>query len=375
MDRGGTFMTRVTHRQIFHALERWAPKEFAYDWDNVGLQVGSVTEETTGVLVTLDVTEDIVKEAIEHKANVIIAHHPMLFKPIKQIDFNTVQGALLKQLIENDITVYASHTNLDIAQGGVNDLLSEAIGLEDIKPLVPTYHESLVKLAVFTPISHVKHVVDSLSDAGAGHIGNYSHCTFQSEGTGTFKPLEGANPFIGSENKLERVEEIKIETIVEEKNIATVVAKMKEAHPYEEVAYDIYPLKNQGDEYGLGRIGTLKEPMTLQQFMHIVKERYNVSHLRFVGDRYREVKRVAVLGGSGERYIDVAIRAGADVFITGDVTFHPAQEAELKGLAIVDPGHHIEQIMKEATKRYLEKQFSNVKVVASKISTEPFQFL
>ena len=137
MDRGGTFMTRVTHRQIFHALERWAPKEFAYDWDNVGLQVGSVTEETTGVLVTLDVTEDIVKEAIEHKANVIIAHHPMLFKPIKQIDFNTFQGALLKQLIENDITVYASHTNLDIAQGGVNDLLSEAIGLVGIKPLFP----------------------------------------------------------------------------------------------------------------------------------------------------------------------------------------------------------------------------------------------
>lgn len=368
-------MSEITHQAIFRALETWAPKHFAYDWDNVGLQVGSKTEKTKAVLVTLDVTDQVVEEAIQNNANVIIAHHPMLFKPLKTIDFDTVKGNLIKKLIKHDITVYASHTNLDIAEGGVNDLLSERIGIENVRPLLTTHVERLIKLAVFTPISHVNEVVDALSEAGAGHIGNYSHCTFQSEGTGTFKPLEGANPFIGTQNKIEHVDEIKIETIVSESILNRVVDAMIQAHPYEEVAYDLYPLINEGKKYGLGRIGTLSETYTLQQFINIVKEKLNVEKLRFVGDLKQEVKRVAILGGSGEKYIHAAKNANADVFITGDVTFHHAQDAKDIGLAVIDPGHYIEQIMKEATKQYIKEHFPSLHVIVSSINTDPFQFI
>lgn len=368
-------MSEISHQMIFRALETWAPKSFAYDWDPVGLQVGSKTDQTKNVLVTLDVNHEVVDEAIKNNANVIIAHHPMLFKPVKSIDFNSVKGSLIRKLIRHDITVYASHTNLDIAEGGVNDLLSEAIGLKKVKPLLTTHVDSLIKLAVFTPVDHVQKVVDALSEAGAGHIGNYSHCTFQSAGTGTFKPLEGANPYIGTENKIEHVDELKIETIVPEPILDNVVRAMVEAHPYEEVAYDLYPLKNEGKKYGLGRIGSLPQTLTLKELIKEVKNKFNVKHLRFTGDLNQTVKRVAILGGSGEKYIQVAKNANADVYITGDVTFHHAQDAKDIGLALIDAGHYIEHIMKEATKRFIKDKFPTVNVIVSTVNTDPFQFM
>lgn len=368
-------MSNIIHAQIFQSLEEWAPKHLAYEWDNVGLQVGSTRDTTSGVLVTLDVTEAVIDEAIENNINVIIAHHPMIFRPLSSIDVDSVKGNIIKKLIQHNITVYASHTNLDIATGGVNDLLSEAIDLENVQPLIPSHTESLVKLVVFTPIDYVQPVVDALSEAGAGHIGNYSHCTFQSAGQGTFKPLEGTKPFIGTQDEIEQVEEIKVETIVKEKDIQTVVQAMIAAHPYEEVAYDIIPLKNEGEILGIGRIGTLNEELTLQQFLHVVKDKYKVDHLRFVGERSQKVRRVAILGGSGEKYIDAAIKAGADVYITGDMTFHPAQDAKELGLAIVDPGHYIEKIMKQATAQYIKERFTKLLVMESVINTEPFQFM
>lgn len=368
-------MSEMIHQAIFRELEAWAPKTFAYDWDNVGLQVGSISDKTEAVLVTLDVNDAVVDEAIRLGANVIVSHHPMLFKPLKTIDFNTPKGKLVRKLIKHDITVYASHTNLDIAEGGVNDLLAEKIGIENVQPMVVTHEEPLYKLAVFTPVDHVNEVVDALSEAGAGHIGNYSHCTFQAPGTGTFKPLEGANPYIGTQHKIERVEELKIETIVPETLLKKVVEAMLKAHPYEEVAYDIYPLKNEGKKFGLGRIGTLKEAVNLQQLIEMTKEALDVKHVRYVGDLDKQVKRVAVLGGSGEKYIHKAKLLGADAYITGDVTFHQAQDAKDNGLALIDAGHYIEQVMKEATKRFIEERFPSLNVYVSNVNTDPFQFL
>lgn len=375
MDRGGNFMSNITNKELFQVMEEWAPKHLAYDWDNVGLQVGSQLNSIKGVLITLDVNEAVVDEAIEKNANVIIAHHPMIFRPIKSIDFNTVKGRVIKKLIEHNITVYASHTNLDIARGGVNDLLSNALGLKDVSPLITTHVQSLVKLVVFTPVTHVQKVVNALSDAGAGHIGNYSHCTFQSPGEGTFKPLEGTNPFIGTQNEITHVEEVKVETIVPENLLQTVIQKMKQAHPYEEAAYDIVSLKNKGETLGIGRIGSIDKEVTLEQLIKKVKEAYHVDQLRFVGDLSQKINRVAILGGSGEKYIDHAIRAGADVYITGDMTFHPSQDAEQAGLSIIDPGHYIEKIMKKATKEYLEGRFPELTILESKVDTEPFQFM
>lgn len=375
MDGGDFNVNKVTHGNIFKALEEWAPKNFAYDWDNVGLQVGSHADETKKILVTLDVLESVVDEAVANEVNLIIAHHPLIFSPLKNINFQSVKGKIIKKIIKHDITVYAAHTNLDIANGGVNDLLCEALNLVSTKPLVDKQTEKILKLVVFVPITHAEIVREALGNAGAGYIGNYSHCTFQSAGEGTFKPLEGTNPYIGSTNELEKVEELKIETVVKESDLDHVITAMKNVHPYEEVAYDLYPLELVGDSYGLGRIGSFEEPMSLQSLCDKVKKAYQVDDLRVTGDLDKQIKNVAIIGGSGEKYIYQAKTMGADVFITGDVTFHHAQDAKELGLAVIDPGHYIEQIMKKATKNYLTNHFSDIQVYESKINTDPFQFV
>ena len=219
MDGGDFVMTKIIHGTIFKELENWAPKELAYEWDNVGLQVGSHTDETKKVMVTLDVLKSVVDEAIEENVNLIIAHHPLLFKPLKEINFQTAKGNVIKKLIEHNITVYAAHTNLDIARGGVNDLLCDALGIVSSNPFIDIQSEKLLKLIVFVPRTHADEMRNALGAAGAGFIGNYSHCTFQSKGQGTFMPMEGTNPFIGSTDKLEIVDELKIETIVKEKDL------------------------------------------------------------------------------------------------------------------------------------------------------------
>src|SRR5690625_2248621 len=368
-------MTKITHEDVFRVLEKWAPKELAYDWDNVGLQVGNYSDVTTNVLVTLDVLEAVVDEAIEQNANLIIAHHPLLFKSLKQINIQTVQGKVIKKLLENDITVYASHTNLDIAEGGVNDLLCEALEITSTHTLLPVHEEKLFKLMVFVPQTHVEQVREALGDSGAGFIGNYSHCTFQTAGQGTFMPLEGTNPYIGEKGKLELVDELKIETVVKEKDIPTVVAAMKQAHPYEEVAYDLFPLSHVGQTFGLGRIVTLEKTVNVETFITNVKRAFNVDHLRVTGDLSKEIKKVAIVGGSGEKFLHHAKKAGADAYITGDVTFHHAQEAKEMGLVLIDPGHYIEKIMKHPVTEYLKNSFAQLHVIESKVNTDPFHFV
>src|SRR5699024_8248491 len=355
-------MKEVKHQTIIQTLEKWAPKNLAYDWDNVGLQVGAMNDRTKNVLVTLDVLESTVDEAIEQDANLIIAHHPMIFKPLKTIDFNSPKGRVIKKLIEHNITVYAAHTNLDIAKGGVNDLLIDVFPITEKTHLIPFKNEALFKLVVFVPMDHESKVRDALSEAGAGHIGAYSHCTFQSKGQGTFKPLEGTNPFIGTKDELTVVDEVKLETIVAEEKLPSVLRAMEKAHPYEEVAHDIIPLKQTGEAYGLGRIGTLEEPVAFDDFVKQVKQAYNCETVTVVSKNEKPVKKIAVLGGSGQSYINQAKKMGADVYITGDITFHQAQDAMEMDLQLIDPGHYVEEIMKMATKNYLEKHFPQLKV-------------
>ncbi|WP_249871078.1 Nif3-like dinuclear metal center hexameric protein [Oceanobacillus saliphilus] len=367
----------LNNSDIFTAMENWAPKRLAYDWDNVGLQIGSYQTPVKKILVTLDVTESVVDEAIDKGAGLIIAHHPLLFKPMKQVNIDTAHGKIIQKLIRNGITVYASHTNLDAADGGVNDILSDLLGIESREVLVETTNEKRYKLAVYVPQTHVEEVREALSKSGAGHIGNYSHCTFQSKGQGTFKPLEGANPYIGSENELEYVNEIKMETIVQQSNLQNTIHHMIDAHPYEEVAYDIYPVISEGKSYGIGRIGTLKAPMELRELCGHVKKVLDVPALRLTGNLDRKVSKIAVLGGSGEKYIQIAKQKGADVYITGDMSFHIAQEAEQMGLSVIDPGHYVEKVMKKATKEYLNRQFKQEKmeIIISETNTEPFKFM
>jgi dinuclear metal center YbgI/SA1388 family protein len=284
-----------------------------------------------------------------------------------------------EKLIKNDIAVYISHTNLDVTEGGMNDWMAEVLGIENGAPIKDIHTEQLSKLVVFVPKEHHQKVLDAILNAGAGWIGNYSHCSFNIEGFGTFIPREGSEPYIGEQGKMERAEEIRIETIVPLAIRSKVVQAMLKAHPYEEVAYDLYSMDLKGRSLGLGRVGKLKEPTTLGQFVETVKSGLKVDTVRVVGDLERPVRKAAVLGGSGGKFYSSAIFRGADVLVTGDIDYHTAQDALMAGIALIDPGHNAEKIMKEKVAEWMAEKLSEHKydtaVHASKVNTEPFRFL
>lgn len=371
-------MKPVHAQTIIQEFEQFSPKYLAVEGDKIGLQLGSMQKKVSKVMVTLDVLEPVVDEAIEAGVDLIIAHHPILFRPIKQLNTDTVYGRTVEKLIKNDITVYAAHTNLDVTDGGVNDLMAEALGIQNTEVLVPTYEDTLFKLMVFVPTSHADQVREALGDAGAGQIGDYTHCAFTSVGRGAFRPGEGADPYIGEQGKLERPEEEKIETVFYASQKNRILQALKQAHPYEEAAYDIFESAAGGRELGLGRIGNLESEMTLDAFADKVKEVFQIDGLRVVGDGSRMVKKAAVLGGDGNKYAMTALHKGADVYITGDLYFHVVHDAWMEGLMMIDPGHHVEKIMKEAVaerlKQFLAKNKYATEVVISQVQTDPFRF-
>ncbi|MEH7388086.1 Nif3-like dinuclear metal center hexameric protein [Bacillus sp. JJ1521] len=367
--------------EVIQVFEQFSPKYLAVEGDRekIGLQIGTLNKPVKKVMVVLDVLEEVVDEAISNDVDLIIAHHPPIFRPLKAVQTDTPAGRIIEKCILHKIAVYAAHTNLDVAVGGVNDLLANALELSNIELLAPTYEERLKKLAVYVPKESAEDVRIALGAVGAGFIGNYSHCTFNTQGTGTFLPHEGTNPHIGEIGKLEEVDEIKIETVFPSSLQKMVITAMLKAHPYEEVAYDIYPLDIEGNELGLGRVGYLEHEMTLEHFAQHVKDKLEVDGLRVVGSLSDKVKKVAVLGGDGNKYITHAKRAGADVYVTGDMYYHVAQDAMMMGLNIVDPGHNVEKVMKKGvanvlTERFKEKKFE-VSVITSELNTDPFKFL
>ena len=373
-------MTKIANgHSVIQAFEQFSPKKFAMEGDKIGLQIGNLNKPVKRVMVTLDVLESVVEEAIEKKVDLIIAHHPPIFRALKTVTEDSVAGKIVTKCIKHDIAVYVAHTNLDIAIGGVNDLLASALQLTDTKVLVPIHEDKLKKLVVFVPITHVEQVREAVSRAGAGHIGNYSHCTFSTEGEGTFLPLEGTNPFIGQSGALERVREHKLETIIPASIERKVLNALIKSHPYEEVAYDLIPLQNTGETLGLGRIGMLPNKMTLKEFAEHAKSKLEVNNVRVVGELNTLVEKVAVVGGDGNKYIYNAKFAGADVYVTGDLYFHTAHDAMALGLNVVDPGHYAEKIMKQGVKRKLEEWAAELKwdveLFVSETNTDPFQFL
>jgi dinuclear metal center YbgI/SA1388 family protein len=371
-------MKRVNGHEIIQLFEQFAPKGYAMEGDKIGLQVGRLNKTVENVLVTLDVAEKVVDEAIAKNIQLIISHHPLIYRPLQKIDTETSAGRIIEKLMKHEIAVYAAHTNLDVAPGGVNDLLAEALGLTNIEILVPTYEKKLKKLVVFVPEENAQEVKAALGNAGAGAIGNYSHCSFTAAGIGEFLPGENTNPYIGEHGKLEQVKEVRIETIIPEEMEKKVLSAMIKAHPYEEVAYDLYPLENKGEPLGLGRIGYVDE-MTLKEFAEHVKNSLEVSGVRVVGDLNAPVRKVAVLGGDGNKYFMSAKFKGADVYVTGDIYYHVAHDAMYAGLNMIDPGHNVEKVMKQGVVNVLsrlcrEKQY-NVSFISSEIHTDPFQFI
>lgn len=365
---------------VMQTIEKIAPKKLAYEWDNVGLIIGNPAQEIDTIMVALDINEGVVLEAIKEGVGLIISHHPLIFKPLKSIRWDSTIGSVIKLLIQNEINVYSAHTNLDIAEKGVNHILFEKLGLKNKQILKIEGVNSYVKFVVFVPLTHTQQVKTAMGDAGAGWIGNYSHCTFSSKGIGSFKPLEGTKPFIGTTGEIQKVEEIRIETIIPEKMVNQILKAVIKAHPYEEVAYDIYPLKNLGEEFGLGLIGNYSKSFAKDEFLKMVKERLKVPFLKIAGELPKLIDKVAVCGGSGGNMISAASFRGAQVLITGDVSYHQGQEAENIGLCVIDAGHGntekpVIPYFAELISQELKNQKRDVKVIISKINSDPWLFL
>lgn len=368
----------VKAEELTGLIEELAPPGLAEQWDNSGWQVGDPSAEVERVMVTLDIDEQVVEEATASGVQLLISHHPLFMKGLKKIRLDTPGGRLVGKLICSGIGAYAAHTNLDIAAGGVNDVLAEKIGLKNTEVLHATEREKYLKLVVFVPTSHLENVMDALRSEGAGWIGNYSDCTFQLKGIGTFRPGEGTNPYIGKQGELERVEEIRLETIVSSTGVKRVVEAMVKAHPYEEVAYDLYPLALEGPEKGLGRVGDLESPVKLREFAELVKDVLGVSSVRYGGEGNEIVSRVAVCSGSGAELWPAARALGARVLVTGDIKYHTARDMLAEGMKFIDAGHYgTEKIVIEFLSNYLkgkiEEKGIKVEVLQSSQSFDPFQ--
>ena len=369
----------VKCQDIINIIEKMAPGRLAEEWDNVGLHIGSPAARVDRVLVTLDVNAEVVREAIDRKVQLIVAHHPFFFKPVRNILFDQPMGALIKALVANEIAVYCAHTNLDSADGGVNDILARALGLGEIAVLNPDKVEKLFKITVFVPNGYEDQVLEAVSRAGAGWIGNYADCSFQTAGTGTFRPLAGADPFIGRIGELERAEEFRLETIVPENGLSRVIKAMLQAHPYEEVAYDIYPLQNKGKALGLGRVGKLPAQVSFEEFCQQVKKALKVQNIKIGGPLDRPVQKIAVCGGSGASLLANAAAAGAHVLVTGDIKYHEGQEALTLGLNFIDAGHFgteygvVAQVA-ALLRQYADSAEAGLEVLISEVKTDPFAY-
>jgi dinuclear metal center YbgI/SA1388 family protein len=359
------------------ALEKIAPRRLAEDWDNVGLMTGSPAQAVHKIFVCLDVTQAVVLRAVESGCDMIVSHHPLIFKPIKNLRSDLPQGKLLQSILENHLIVFSAHTNLDITDGGVNDVLAEKIGLTNLQPFVSTEEEELVKLVVFVPEEQADAVRFAIGDAGAGAIGGYSHCSFSARGEGMFLPGEGTHPFVGIPGKMEKVDEVKIETILPLRIKNKVVRAMLKAHPYEEVAYDIYPLKNTGKTMSLGRFGELVDPLEIEEFAALVKKSLPVDGVRFVRGGKKLIKKVALCSGSGAEFITKAAYMGADAYVTGDVKYHEAQKAEQLGMHLIDAGHFgtempVVQVLADLLRRAAIEGKWKIEVLADEESQDVF---
>ncbi len=345
---GTLFLYMSLHvTDIAQAFEEWAPRWVAWEKDNVGLQVGDHLQNVTKILVTLDVTQQTVAEAIARKAELIISHHPLLFRAPSSITTNDAVGELILKLAEHKVSLFSAHTNLDFTQGGVSFALAETLGLQNIRFLSPLKN-SLAKIVVFIPEDHVEHVMHAMTQAGAGIIGKYSSCSFSTKGTGSYCGSSSSNPFKGKRQNLEFVKETRIEMITPRARVNNVTAAMKAVHPYEEVAYDIYHVENPNPNFGMGAFGTLIKPQPLGTFLKFVKRTLGSGMLRFTGRTTDKIQNIAVCSGAGSDLLSDAIAAKADVFITADVRYHAFHSAANNNIALVDAGHwETEQIVLE----------------------------
>jgi dinuclear metal center YbgI/SA1388 family protein len=365
---------------ILGIINKLAPACLAESWDNPGLQVGDPASVVSDIMVALDATPAVIESALRSNCQLLVTHHPLIFKPQKSVSTASAQGSMIHSAIRGGLSIVSMHTNYDIARDGLNDVLAVRLGLPSCVPLQVTSRQELVKLVVFVPEGHLDQIRTSLLPHGES-LGAYRDCSFAAAGEGTFTPQEGAAPFVGTVGVRETVREYRLEFLVDRSNLSRAVKSLMAAHPYEEPAFDVYPLHNQGSVLGLGRIGSLAEATTLAAYASLTAERLQAPGTRFVGDPAAPVRKVAVCSGSGASVMREALRAGADVLVTGDVKYHDARDAEDLGIALIDAGHFpTEIIMAAAVRDRLQQMlpeagFTGCRLQACVIQNDPFRYL
>lgn len=361
-------------QEITHFLEEAFPIAWQEDYDNCGLQIGDPNREVNKALVCVDVTEAIMDEAIRKNCELIIAHHPLIFGALKKITGRSNVERLVQRAIQNNIGIYAIHTNLDNHSRGLNYILGKKLGISALRVLKPKTG-TLRKIVTFCPEAHATKVREAMFKAGAGRIGDYDGCSFNIHGNGTFRPMEGANPFVGNHNELHTEPEVKIEAIYPVYLEQSIISEMVEAHPYEEVAYDILLLGNENKYVGSGMIGQTETRVPAIEFLERVKQVCGLKVMRFAGNPEKTISKVAFCGGSGSFLIPDAIKAGADIFLTGDLKYHDFFISFDK-IILADMGHYeSEQFSKDLIEQALVKKFPNFAVLKTEEITNPIKYL
>ncbi|MGK9476758.1 Nif3-like dinuclear metal center hexameric protein [Melioribacter sp. OK-6-Me] len=354
-------------------LEEWAPKEAAWERDNVGIQIGSRNKELKNILLCLELNHDVVSEAIKKKCNFIFTHHPFIFNPIKKIEFD--RDNLIERIITNGLTVYSAHTNLDFTKGGVSFALAKKLNLQNIK-FLQNADSNRLKIVVFVPEESVDLLSEKLFEAGGGIIDEYSRCSFRLKGEGTFQGSENSNPVVGKKGIFEKATEIRLELIVDSWHLPRILEAIERYHPYETPAYDIYPLKNKNENYGAGCIGELPSDMTPSAFYDHLMESLKLEAFRFTEGKQRIIRKVAVCGGSGSELLGRAIALGADAFVTADIKYHTFHDAVDK-IHLIDAGHYeTEVVVLDEVKKRIEKFINDkeIKIYKYTRSTNPIKF-
>ncbi len=365
--------TTIPLSQIINTLTAFAPPAFQEDYDNSGLQVGAPDMDISGILITLDVTEAVLDEAVREGKNLIVAHHPLTLKGLTRFTGATQPERIVMQAIQQNLAIYAAHTNIDSVENGVSTVLAQKLGLNNIRVLAPRQH-LLQKLVTFVPHAHLKKVREAIFDAGAGVIGKYDCCSFNLEGTGTFRAGETAHPFVGDKGNIHSEPEIRLETILPKHLSRAVIEALIQAHPYEEVAYDLYPLDNTWPSNGFGAVGDLPQAMAEGEFLKHLKHITGSGCIRHTRLLKKPITRVALCGGSGSFLLQAAKSAGAQIFVSADFKYHQFFEADNR-IVIADIGHYeSEQFTKELFHEILTKKFPNFAVHLSKITTNPIKY-
>ncbi|MDR0734103.1 MAG: Nif3-like dinuclear metal center hexameric protein [Dysgonamonadaceae bacterium] len=360
--------------QIIDELENYAPLPLQENFDNSGLQIGDISAEARGVLLCLDITEEVINEAIKKDCNLIISHHPLLFKPLKKLTGKTYVERCVIKACKNDIVIYASHTNMDNAFGGVNYHLAGKIGLQNVRALSPKKN-SLLKLITFVPEAHAETLRNALFNAGAGQIGNYDSCSFNTSGSGTFRAGEAARPYAGSVGEFHTESEIRIETIVPVYKKSAALRALLAAHPYEEPAYDFFPLENEWAQVGSGVIGELPNPESEQSFLHKLKTLFDLQTLKHSPLTGKQIRKIALCGGSGAFLIPDAIACEADIFITGEAKYNDYYDVENRILLAVIGHYESEVATKEIFYNIITKKYTNFALHFSMADTNPVNFM